>query len=511
MKKTISVNLKGLQFLLEEDAYQRLQEYLRRLEETLMGVEGQSEIIEDIELRFAELFGEAKTNQGKEVIELADVESAISTLGEPEDYIDDTVEEETRAYQDSRRTDKKLFRDLENANIAGVCAGLAVYFNMDRLVVRLIFIFILLFGGFAIPLYIILWIVIPKVNSHIDRLRMKGRPVTVDNVREEVESAAKRVSNTGKNFARKMERESHFQERFSSLGRIFAGLFGLFALFLCLGISIAYTVLIIGELGCMPIHGETGLLSLREFALRFFSDPFDVQLLWWFGSIWALLCIAFLISAGIKGLLNLRMVWFKYLARVFGIATIFAIVAGFYFGSTLAKEYTMESEIEREIGSVSDSLNIFIAHHTELGEGERVSNSHPYLFIEKDGYLIQNGVRLRTVQSRDSLFHVRIMLRSRGASQKKALSYVRHIKYKPSIDGNTLTIPSYFAFPEADKIRAQYARVIVEIPKGKNVHFLNRSETYHDRHYDKDDYHDLVEDYWIDDEDFWDDYNPDYW
>jgi len=100
MKKTVSVNIKGINFLIEEDAYELLQDYLERLTQTLKNVEGSKEIVEDVELRIAELCS-SKLNDSKTVIEFSDIETIIATLGNPEDYVEEDDEDSSRATNES--------------------------------------------------------------------------------------------------------------------------------------------------------------------------------------------------------------------------------------------------------------------------------------------------------------------------------------------------------------------------------------------------------------------------
>lgn len=167
MKKTVSVNIKGMNFLIEEDAYELLQDYMNRLSHGLRNEKGSKEIIEDIELRIAELCSTKLTDR-KQVIEIEDIESILVTLGDPSQYIEDDSEStETftsteRESSSSRSSEKRLFRDLDNAAIAGVCSGIANFLNIDVVIVRAIFVIVFMFAGFGLPLYVILWIIVPK-------------------------------------------------------------------------------------------------------------------------------------------------------------------------------------------------------------------------------------------------------------------------------------------------------------------------------------------------------------
>ena len=158
MKKTVSVNIKGMNFLIEEDAYELLQDYLERLSKALEHEKGGKDIIEDIELRIAELCAD-QLNERKQVIESSDIEKILVTLGDPSQYVEDSEESYSQSDTQHQQTEKRIYRDTDNAVIAGVCSGIANYTNIDVVIIRVIFAAILIFGGFGIPLYFVLWII----------------------------------------------------------------------------------------------------------------------------------------------------------------------------------------------------------------------------------------------------------------------------------------------------------------------------------------------------------------
>jgi phage shock protein PspC (stress-responsive transcriptional regulator) len=178
MKKNISINISGNIFHIEEDGYEQLSEYLGSINKYFASFEDSAEIVADIESRIAEIFL-SKLNEGKQVITAEDVSSLITTMGSIQDFqaVEDEpiiVVEETEFTQDSQtfsgtiREKKRLYRDMKQRLIGGVASGIANYFSMDPLWIRLIFI-ILLFDVFLtfslsaviIVTYIVLWIVVP--------------------------------------------------------------------------------------------------------------------------------------------------------------------------------------------------------------------------------------------------------------------------------------------------------------------------------------------------------------
>jgi phage shock protein PspC (stress-responsive transcriptional regulator) len=161
MKKTITINLAGLVFNIEEQGYDTLKVYLDAIRTIFLKESGASEIMEDIESRIAELF-HSRLGKMKQVITEQDVAEVIEVMGQPSDYEvnDDEVGAEDNAHKEQAKSDadgsksKRLFRDEDSATIAGVCSGLGHYFNLDPVVFRLFFVLLVILGGSGILIYI---------------------------------------------------------------------------------------------------------------------------------------------------------------------------------------------------------------------------------------------------------------------------------------------------------------------------------------------------------------------
>ncbi|MBF9255376.1 PspC domain-containing protein [Pontibacter sp. 172403-2] len=181
MKKNISINLQGIIFHIEEDGYEQLSRYLASIRTYFSNYEGHEEIIADIEYRIAEIFS-ARLVPGKQVISLEDVQYLIARMGDVTDFevldpMDDDIPYTTTATAGAgTRTEshtytgpKKLYRDITHKVIAGVCAGIANYLNVDPVWMRLFFIFLVAIApltagisvAFIVIVYIILWISMP--------------------------------------------------------------------------------------------------------------------------------------------------------------------------------------------------------------------------------------------------------------------------------------------------------------------------------------------------------------
>lgn len=188
MNKTISVALAGFSFVIEEHAYIKLNDYLQALRRSLEKEEVE-EVMYDIEIRIAEIF---RASLGKrEVVIDEDVEVVIVQIGTPE-----AIEEQEEAYysektsfekKNNKGETKQLFRDIEGAKISGVCAGFAHYFGIDVTIMRIIWLLGMLITGFflMILLYIILALAMPKAKTTSDILKMKGKPIDFEHIKEE--------------------------------------------------------------------------------------------------------------------------------------------------------------------------------------------------------------------------------------------------------------------------------------------------------------------------------------
>lgn len=200
MNKVITVNLGGYPFTIDEDAYEHLNTYLKTIHRHFQASEGYDEITTDIEARLAELFQE--NLNGRPIVSLDNVKAAITVMGTPEEFGAEPIEETKESSESHIKTGKRLFRHPEDEMIGGVCAGIASYFGIqDPLWVRIGFIVLACTVGFGIPLYIILWAIVPKAETASDRLAMRGEPINVSNIGKLIESEV-----------------NHFSERFSTLG-----------------------------------------------------------------------------------------------------------------------------------------------------------------------------------------------------------------------------------------------------------------------------------------------------
>ncbi|MEA3317632.1 MAG: PspC domain-containing protein [Bacteroidota bacterium] len=196
MNKTISINLGGIAFNIDDEAYKLLDEYLKAIEIQFSDVDERNEIIKDVEFRLAELFKE-KISLSKEVITLGDVDDVIIILGKPEDFNPEMDENNEQNKQTNYRyTSKRMYRDPDNRLLGGVCGGMGAYLNIDSVLFRVLFVIIAILGfGTGLIIYLVLWIAIPEAGTTAQKLEMRGEPVTIENIRKSVQNEFEKVKN----------------------------------------------------------------------------------------------------------------------------------------------------------------------------------------------------------------------------------------------------------------------------------------------------------------------------
>lgn len=490
MNKTVTINISGIIFHIEEDAYESLSKYLSVIKRYFSSTEGGNEIMADIESRIAELL-QQKLNAGKQVILLEDVMAVQELMGKPEDFGAEAekTEEQQSAYREetvyNERIKRRLFRNPDEKAIGGVCSGLAAYFDVDTVWVRLAMFLLIFFGGLSLWVYIIMWIIIPEAKSTADRLAMKGEAANVNSIYKSFKEEAEDLKNRANKFGHSM-REQNYGERVRSNAGIF-----LSNLFNVMGRLFGLVLVLIG--GALLLAYLTSLTGIT-----FVSSNSDLQhwkeVLFQSQGMYALSVLAFivvigvpvfmLLYAGVKLLFHIRYSN-RWINLSLGIVWVMGLVLAAYvsvltirqFGENARTKDSVELHLPSDtivvkMRSGLDLIKTLQADNSDDLENYLSKNHGGYAFAEFDKTLgILGYAKLNVSESSSDSVELVIHQSARGAAKKEANENARAITYHYEIKDNTLFLDELFSVEKGVKFRAQELELKLKLPKGKVVYF----------------------------------------
>lgn len=291
MKEVLYISLQGFSFVIEKDACQLLEEYLGQLKD-FYGKEEQ-EVINDIEERIAELLIERGCSS-EVVVKVAHVQEIVGILGKP-DEIGDLSGGEMDV-----KVKKGMYRDPQNAVVAGVCSGLGAYFKIDPVWVRLIMIAISILGihkgsfVFMLLAYLVLWIIMPQAKTVSQRCEMRGEPQNVHHIHKKFVQGAReaggQVWQAGSRATRSL---------IGMLLRVAAFVAGIFLTVTGFGGLVA---LFVGLLGLDTVLGIS-VLAMPDFIDLNIGSTIWLKI---FGVLAALLPLVWMLYAGLKLCFNFK-------------------------------------------------------------------------------------------------------------------------------------------------------------------------------------------------------------
>jgi phage shock protein PspC (stress-responsive transcriptional regulator) len=216
MKKALTITIAGTLFTIEEDAYDVLRKYIQSVEVYFSSYEDAADITKEIEARIAEQLLEKKVA----VITIDDIQALISKMGKVEDFGDETVH--TKTAEEKTEPRRRLYRNPDDVVIAGVASGLAAYFDIDPLIMRIIFVALALMTtiGPGILIYIILALVIPLAKTPAEKVQMHGGPIDLKSFRDNFARQAKEVKNRGSELFASEKPRRFLEKVFSTFGKI---------------------------------------------------------------------------------------------------------------------------------------------------------------------------------------------------------------------------------------------------------------------------------------------------
>lgn len=472
MKKTLNINLAGRVFHIDEDAFDRLESYLSALKQQFSRTEGGNEIIADIENRMAELFAE-RLEDTRQVIENADVGAVISILGNPSDFAEAGADEVPPAAEAYHSTGKRIYRDPDNRVLGGVAAGLAAYFNIDPLWIRILFL-ILLFTGPGFLIYIIMWIIIPRAQTTAEKLRMRGEPVNVSTIQRSIRDEMKSVEESAHKYTGKSSHRAG--DFFRDLGKfildalrlIFRFVFKLLGLaFLILGFTLLISLIAALFTKSIHISGvHYGLNDALEFLHLLTVDGSHHSLI----QAGFLLCIAgpvlLIIYLGIRILFNLDPLTGTSRSAL-GLLTLTGFILLAVGAAKLGLEFSEEGEYTRQVELPQHEHYLLRASDDSLSQ--HFLEHYKQHWKPGEGWQAFNLVEMNVHQSTTGQAYLEIFSESQGNGRKEARKNAERIRYVPETRDSVIELPLYYLLTDEERFRAQRIDVRLYLPEGSRV------------------------------------------
>lgn len=489
MKKTISINISGVIFNIEEDAYEKLKQYLDTISGYFTDSDGKDEIMTDIESRIAELFQE-RLGDHKNVVNMKDVDEVVDVMGRPEEYI---VEEEQStgfsSAQYSKKGKRRVYRDTDKNLIGGVCSGIAHYFGWDPLWIRLIWGLMIIFAGIGVLPYVILWIIIPGAKSTSEKLEMMGEPINVENIKKKVTETFEGVKSKADT-----DIDTDFQVGYAKdqvvrggsfvldvLKRIFKFIGGLVGFFFLLAgfAAIMFAIYFWADGSLIQIDGREWEWSFGELQRGFFTSNFH-SYMFFFGAILVSLIplvglivlgswLLFRAPSGTKGLIpSMFAIW------IIGLVSL--IVSGVGLGKEFSEEERASDRVE--ISTLGGILFLDIKEDTYFPSSTRWDyDRFPNELMELDEDSVHCGYpTMRIIQNVGTdVLELEVEKESQGFASEAAFERAENITFNYAQIGDTLLFDPHFSFALDDKIRGQKCDITVRIPEGQLVHISERA------------------------------------
>ncbi len=488
MNKTVSIHIQGFAFILEEQAYEVLRKYLNDLSAILQNEEGKDEILQDIELRIVELLQEKVS--GQQVVQLEVIQEIIQLLGSPEAFGDEETSTTAQTSAESAEpmvAHKRFFRDPENPILGGVAGGVAAYFNIDVVFVRIFFVLFTMAFGSGIPIYIILWIVTPRAVTASEKLQMRGRAVNVESIKTEFREATERVDKNAKKWTQQFRTGSGMSSSARRFVDFIRKAIGVFLLIWGLSVLVSAAIFLLVDPKLIPAQINGEFTSLGELSALFFETGQINQFIYLGAALIAFSIALSSMLVGLRLLLPIQGKWMRTSLGLFSAASIIGIVLLIVAGVSTAKSFAIDGGMSAEKGTYfGDSLQIDVSTEMHLKafnhekfqinkEGFRPTrNPEQGLLLVDNGLIYNSGIAITYKASPDSLYHIRIEKKANGASYLKANQRAAHILFPCELVGNKLQISSGFSFPAKDRLRDQEVVLHIEVPNGKVVLHQNK-------------------------------------
>lgn len=483
MNKLLNVNIGGTVFQIDEGAYNKMDAYLQSIRKKYATTNGGEEIISDIELRIAELLIEKVGING--AVMMHHVESIIAIMGRPEEFESETISD-TMSESEIPKA-RHFYRDTDNRILGGVCSGIAAYFNVDPLWLRLAFALSMIIFGTGFLLYLILWIIIPGAKTRAEKLEMRGERVNISNIERSIKTETAHMKSRLDEFGdevketfskENIDRTTHsiggfIESAIKSLKPVFHQVMRLFV------IAIIVVCLIVLVVIGVTIFTDSGRLSTQfNFATaHIFENQKQAVIL--IGGAIALIAIP-LFSMMFKGMKFLMHVKGKFKSLDYTLLVLWLVcfTAVIVVGIQLGRDFKYEGSASEKVALTQPLHNsIYVqlddSFVNSIYADSRYSRWQKWdewdnIILYPDTVLFRN-IEFSIERSADSLFSVNMYKSAYGNTRTIGKNRAEQFQFSVVQNDSILQIPASIHLGKDELWRGQRVGIVLKVPDNKIV------------------------------------------
>lgn len=478
MKKSININIAGIVFQIDDDAFEKLRSYLQEVNVRFRQIPGGHEALDDFEARVAEIFQNRRGITG--IVTMEDVDEMISIMGRPEDLADgyeDEIPEEP-----SSSSQRRLYRDPDERIVSGVAGGIGSYINVDPVWIRLLFIVFTFFYGFAFFVYIALWIALPLANSERRKQELYGHRFGREKSGRRKSSYNSYGRPAGADTADRVG--GALNEIFRALGRFVIIFFRIILIIIGTSLVVAGFAFLAMVIMALFFNYGPWLPGSAATETFYFSELFPLMITpsaipWFIGLSMLVLVLPLmgLIYWGIKmifqfrakdGIISITALSIWILAAVS--LTMMMFSEGISFADSVSK-------IERtDLATGSNSVVLAIGNDLSATRYEKkidipFEDNFSFFTTAENKIYCSARTYIRSTSAEDP--YVEVKRYSHGPSRRKALENAAALEYDYSFRNDSLIVDSYFGLPDNTRWRGSDVRVHIYLPEGTRI-FIDR-------------------------------------
>ncbi len=478
MKRTLNINIGNSLILIEEDAYEMLTSYLNEIKAHFARNADDFEIVTDIENRIAEMFLEMLATQQKQVINIDDVQLVMAQMGSVHDFEMNEETEEPVAPSFASGI-KRLYRDTEQGMVAGVCAGLGHYINIEARWIRLAALLSIFLGGAGILGYLVMWIMVPRANTRSEKMYMKGEAVNLQgfirNFQEEL-AQSELVARSSNFIAEVGDGLGRF---ITGFGKVIIKIIAAFMIFIAAFTLLSLVVALAGFLG----FSDQNAADLFPFTMVNKTDlPILLTAAFVCFAIPLLALILFSVRVGFNGRPMHKSVSFGLL-----IIWLLGFATTIFYGAKVGGEFKQEAEFTQmapikpyAVYTLSLNNSKFFSKDDSIKYQLHKPSDRARIILDGDDHDFNTprNVRINIEPSLDGKYTIVEKYSAKGKTFDVALKHAQNIRYDYLQQDSLLNFSPRLHLNKDVNWRDQEVRITLKVPIGTTLMVSEQLDRY---------------------------------